>query len=148
MTLKAPAQRETGTGRRKEATARVLLFKGTGQVQVNGRDIKAYFGRPTLQMIARQPLEAMQLESRKAGRTRGYAPCSATLEVLISTVVAKCALCGVPEAECTKRLCLDHDHETGEFRGWLCDRCNRLVGTIESNMGTVLPYLLKSGRPF
>ncbi|OGW91489.1 MAG: 30S ribosomal protein S9 [Omnitrophica bacterium RIFCSPHIGHO2_02_FULL_63_14] len=64
MTLKAPAQRETGTGRRKEATARVLLFKGTGQVQVNGRDIKAYFGRPTLQMIARQPLEAMQLNDK------------------------------------------------------------------------------------
>ncbi len=62
--LKAPSQKELGTGRRKEATARVQLFKGTGRIQVNDRDIAAYFGRPTLQMIARQPLEAMQLNDK------------------------------------------------------------------------------------
>ena len=62
--LKAPAQKNLGTGRRKEATARVQLFKGTGIIQVNKRDIKKYFGRPTLQMIVRQPLEAMQLNEK------------------------------------------------------------------------------------
>ena len=51
-------------GRRKEATARILLFKGTGVIQVNKRDIQQYFGRPTLQMIVRQPLEAMQLNDK------------------------------------------------------------------------------------
>ena len=62
--LKAPSDRENATGRRKEATARVLLFKGTGVIQVNYRDIAEYFGRPTLQMIVRQPLEAMQLNDK------------------------------------------------------------------------------------
>ncbi len=62
--LKAPENREAAMGRRKEATARVLLFKGTGVIQVNKRDIQQYFGRPTLQMIVRQPLEAMQLNDK------------------------------------------------------------------------------------
>ena len=35
----------TGTGRRKEATARVRLVPGTGKVTVNGRDALNYFGR-------------------------------------------------------------------------------------------------------
>ena len=62
--LKAPQNKELGTGRRKEATARVQLFKGTGVIQVNKRDIAQYFGRPTLQMIVRQPLEAMRLNDK------------------------------------------------------------------------------------
>ena len=62
--LKAPKDREIATGRRKEATARVLLYKGTGKIQVNRKELSQYFGRPTLQMIVRQPLEAMQLDSK------------------------------------------------------------------------------------
>ncbi|HTL70867.1 MAG TPA: 30S ribosomal protein S9 [Candidatus Eisenbacteria bacterium] len=62
--MKAPFERETATGRRKEATARVLLYKGTGQIQVNKRPVADYFGRPTLQMLVRQPLEAMQLNDK------------------------------------------------------------------------------------
>lgn len=61
---KAPAERETATGRRKEATARILLYKGTGKIYVNRRDIREYFGRPTLQMLVRQPLEAVQLNDK------------------------------------------------------------------------------------
>ncbi len=38
----------TGTGRRKEATARVRLVPGTGKVTINGRDALDYFGRQQL----------------------------------------------------------------------------------------------------
>ena len=38
----------TGTGRRKEAVARVRLVPGTGKVTVNGRDALDYFGRKQL----------------------------------------------------------------------------------------------------
>ena len=37
-----------GTGRRKNAVARVRLVPGTGKVTVNGRDGKEYFGREAL----------------------------------------------------------------------------------------------------
>jgi small subunit ribosomal protein S9 len=38
--------------------ARVILRPGTGRYEVNGRELDAFFPRPTLQTIARQPLQA------------------------------------------------------------------------------------------
>jgi hypothetical protein len=26
------------------------------------------------------------------------------------------------------RPVFDHDHKTGKFRGWICDRCNKVIG--------------------
>ena len=46
----------TGTGRRKEAVARVRLVPGTGKVTVNGREATQYFGRQQLVDNATAPL--------------------------------------------------------------------------------------------
>ena len=43
--IPTPKPFTTGTGRRKEAIARVRLVPGTGKVTVNGRDAAQYFGR-------------------------------------------------------------------------------------------------------
>lgn len=32
-----------------------------------------------------------------------------------------------------ERICFDHCHQTGEFRGWLCDTCNLLLGKARDN---------------
>ena len=45
-----------GTGRRKSSVARVRIYKGTGKVTINERDIDDYFGLETLKLIVRQPL--------------------------------------------------------------------------------------------
>jgi small subunit ribosomal protein S9 len=45
-----------GTGKRKTSVSRTRLYKGTGTITVNGRDLENYFPRATLQMIIRQPL--------------------------------------------------------------------------------------------
>ncbi len=45
------------TGRRKNAVARVWMKPGEGKIIVNKRDLEDYFGRETLKMIIRQPLE-------------------------------------------------------------------------------------------
>ena len=45
-----------GTGRRKSSVARVFLKKGTGQIVINDKDIRVFFGRETSIMICRQPL--------------------------------------------------------------------------------------------
>ncbi len=62
--LKASADKVITRGGRKEATARVQLFKGSGIIQVNKRELTQYFGRPTLRMIVLQPLEAMRLQDK------------------------------------------------------------------------------------
>ena len=46
-----------GTGRRKDSVARVYLRPGDGNIVVNKRPLEEYFGRDTLKMILRQPLE-------------------------------------------------------------------------------------------
>ena len=53
-----------GTGRRKSATARVFLGRGSGEISINGKTLKQYFGRETGQMIVRQPLETAALADR------------------------------------------------------------------------------------
>ncbi len=47
--------RAYATGKRKDAVARVWIKPGSGKVVVNGKDMSAYFARPVLQMILRQP---------------------------------------------------------------------------------------------
>ena len=46
-----------GTGRRKNAVARVRLVPGTGQVTVNGREAMNYFGREALVNYATMPFK-------------------------------------------------------------------------------------------
>ena len=52
-----------GTGRRKNATARVRLVPGTGKVTVNGRDAADYFGRQALVDMACAPFKVTDTES-------------------------------------------------------------------------------------
>jgi len=53
-----------GTGRRKTSTARVYLKPGSGQLIINGKTLKDYFGRKTSRMVVRQPLELMDVVER------------------------------------------------------------------------------------
>jgi small subunit ribosomal protein S9 len=52
------------TGRRKNATARVYLRPGTGQITVNRRAFENYFPNETLRMIIRQPLQLTETAAR------------------------------------------------------------------------------------
>ena len=52
-----------------------------------------------------------------------------------------CELCGKKP---TRRMCMDHDHITGKFRGWLCVPCNRALGQLGDSVERIahaLKYL-------
>lgn len=50
--------RSQASGRRKNATARVWIKKGTGKIKVNNRDAKTYFGREILLSLVKSPFDA------------------------------------------------------------------------------------------
>ncbi len=71
--VKAPAKKATkkasavqeflGTGKRKTSVARIRLSVGTGNITVNGKDVKEYFVLESLIGIAKQALVLTELEN-------------------------------------------------------------------------------------
>lgn len=54
-------------------------------------------------------------------------------DVLLAAQGGRCAICGNRPGR--KRLAVDHDHQTGEVRGLLCERDNhRLLGGAKDSL--------------
>jgi small subunit ribosomal protein S9 len=53
-----------GTGRRKEAIARVRIVPGTGQWTINGRTLDAYFPNKVHQQIVNEPFTTLGAEDK------------------------------------------------------------------------------------
>ncbi len=51
-------------GRRKSSVARVYLKKGTGQIEINGRDLVDYFPKATNRYSVNQPLQLLGLNGK------------------------------------------------------------------------------------
>jgi len=62
----------------------------------------------------------------------------------------RCPICLTSAEENNQRnnqWCLDHDHDTGEARGWLCNKCNSALGWFDDNIDFLkraVQYLEKS----
>ena len=56
--------RAYATGKRKDAIARVWVKPGSGKIIVNDKEFAAYFARPVLQMILKQPIVASNREGQ------------------------------------------------------------------------------------
>ena len=56
--------RAYGTGRRKNAVARVWVKKGKGKYSINGKTLEQYFARPVSRMIINQPFAALGEEGK------------------------------------------------------------------------------------
>jgi small subunit ribosomal protein S9 len=56
------AETNGGTGRRKEAVARVRITPGTGKFELNGRSLEEYFPSRTQRMLATEPLRTSARE--------------------------------------------------------------------------------------
>lgn len=59
-----PATRYYGTGKRKDAIARVWIAPGSGTITVNDRPVEKYLGRLVLQRLIQQPFEVTETVGR------------------------------------------------------------------------------------
>ncbi len=57
-------------------------------------------------------------------------------EFLSCLQLSKCAIC-----KNERKLCVDHNHNTNEFRGLICKPCNCAIGIRENHSGAWKQYL-------
>ncbi len=56
----------------------------------------------------------------------------------------QCEICGA-----FGKICFDHNHDTGKFRGWICSRCNITIGLVKDNkelLQAMIKYLEKEDK--
>ena len=92
-------------------------------------------------------LEEFHKESRQTdGRRYDCAACRSkkrkiiyNLRKVVGEPPLNCQCCG--RLAKNNKLSLDHDHITGEFRGWLCQPCNKALGMIGDNLESVMLFV-------
>lgn len=60
-------------------------------------------------------------------------------EEMLEKQDGRCAICGsLPDGQ---HLSVDHNHETGDVRGLLCQPCNLALGHLERHLSSAFVYL-------
>jgi hypothetical protein len=81
-------------------------------------------------------------KKRENDRKRAYGMDPGEYESMLERQDGGCAICGNDSSAGTnsgrRNLCVDHDHDTGEIRGLLCNNCNRAIGLLKDNRALLL----------
>ena len=93
-----------------------------------------------------KPLDSFSVDNSRSGWRRTeckqcFRRISRGLSKVKKTAPPKpdtCQLCGDPE----RKLVLDHCHHTETFRGWICARCNRGIGSFSDNISNLEQAIL------
>ena len=89
--------------------------------------------------------EIAQIVRRK--RERQFGITHDEFLALLTAQESGCAICGNGN-DGPRQLSIDHDHETGQIRGLLCDRCNPMLGYARDSIPVLLAaieYLKRNG---
>lgn len=89
--------------------------------------------RMTIDERRREYAQAKAARDRRAGRPRSDI----------------CDICGTQGSD-KNGICFDHCHANGHFRGWLCRRCNIVLGFVEDSpilLMKMAAYLKRTSAP-
>jgi DNA-directed RNA polymerase subunit RPC12/RpoP len=78
---------------------------------------------------------ARRLIAWRSELKRRYGLTPEQYEAMLVAQDYRCAICGTESfTDCNRRALVDHDHETGEIRGLLCNRCNGGLGLMDDSI--------------
>lgn len=86
------------------------------------------------------------IKRRSQYTRRVYGITSQQYDQLLRDQKSKCAICDIDLVAGTHLCHYDHDHITGNFRGFLCSNCNRGLGHFQEsskNLQAAIAYLEK-----
>jgi Recombination endonuclease VII len=109
-----PSKQRTDETRQKE---RAYYARNRDQIRAYNKARRKRNHKTELAWRARNPERYAAARRRADGLPNPTRPCPPT-----------CEKCGRPPGR--KKLALDHCHETGAFRGWLCHLCNLGIGLL------------------
>lgn len=67
---------------------------------------------------------------RNAQLRQRYGICAEEYKKLLEKQNGVCAICKIAKT----KMCIDHDHDTGQIRGILCHSCNVALGLLNDNI--------------
>lgn len=86
----------------------------------------------------RTPTQARKARSATAHGSRIKKVYGLTRDDYNAILVAQGGACAICQGVRPYRLCVDHNHATGEVRGLLCRRCNRLLRDVRDGWAILL----------
>ena len=93
-------------------------------------------------LASKRRYERLSIEDRAKRiatiKARKYGMTLEELRAIVDAHDENCDLCGKPDTThrqrtWTRQLTLDHDHESGRFRGLLCSPCNLALGNANND---------------
>jgi hypothetical protein len=125
----------------KGKTTRARCFKEWSQRNRNQRNeyMKAWYHANK---------DKVKLTARKTRYKQRYGITPEHYDELLAAQNGHCALCNkTPDTERFGRLHVDHDHQTGQVRGLLCNNHNRSLAVMGDNALGLLKALAYVTRP-
>jgi hypothetical protein len=118
---------------------------------------KLYEKSPEVKARRRLYWDTPEVKARRIAYTKSSAVVAKAIKKLYNLAIEEyqemfikqngcCAICGKHQSEFKKRLAVDHNHETNEFRGLLCIKCNNGIGCFDDDielLSNAINYLNK-----
>lgn len=93
------------------------------------------------------PEEAKKI-ARRARLISSYGLTTEEYDKLLKKQGGVCAICGRYRRESRYgRLCVDHNHSTGEVRGLVCSLCNIAIGAVQEDLATLRKMIVYLSKP-